>query len=240
MDYESSFQDRTHSYLQAINHFPHALNNEFLTAIEMLQFKENDILLNIPAGGVPIKKYIDPSLNIKYLAFDTHAKFTSNDIKFCTWDDIPLQDNSVDKILCLASLHHLNSKERQLAFMEFYRILKKNGKLVIGDVIDESDQATWLNIFVNMHNSNGHKGSFFTPKDTLLLSSQGFTVTTSIKSYPWIFDTNSDATVFCKLLFGLDLLDVSDPRLAKGLENILHLENGKIPWQLIYFVCSPQ
>jgi hypothetical protein len=124
--------------------------------------------------------------------------------------------------------------------MEFYRILKKNGKLVIGDVIDESDQATWLNIFVNMHNSNGHKGSFFTPKDTLLLSSQGFTVTTSIKSYPWIFDTNSDATVFCKLLFGLDLLDVSDPRLAKGLEDILHLENGKIPWQLIYFVCSPQ
>lgn len=238
MDYKQSFQKRSQSYLQAIKDFPEALENEFLNAIKMLQLKENDVVLNIPAGGIPLEKYID--VHVNYFAFDTHDEFTSNEIKYCTWDNIPLKNKSVDKIICLASLHHLNTNERISTLKEFHRILKKTGKLVIGDIINKSPQAIWLNDFVNTYNSDGHKGIFFTPEDSLFLNSQGFNVSTTIVSYPWVFNSNTNAIIFCKLLFGLDLLDLTDPKLSQGVKDILNLENGKIPWQLIYFVCSPQ
>lgn len=75
-------------------------------------------------------------------------------------DDIPLKSQSVNKILCLASLHHLNNEERINTYNEFYRILKPNGKLIIADVIKNSNQSIWLNNFVNNYNSNGHNGIF--------------------------------------------------------------------------------
>lgn len=240
MDYQSSFKDRAHSYLHAMNEFPNAMDNEFITSINMLNLNTNDVLLNIPAGGVPIDKYLNPFLNIQYIPFDTHPDFTSISIPMCEWDSIPLENNSVDKILCLASLHHLTPKERSSAYREFHRVLKPEGKLVIGDVISGSNQAIWLDNFVDVYNSNGHKGQFFNEYDAKLIEQQGFSVTTSRQSYDWEFNSEANALAFCKLLFGLDKLDISDPILAGGLKNILQYNEGKIPWQLIYFVCSPQ
>lgn len=240
MDYLNSFTNRAHSYLQAMQKYPNALDNEFLVAISMLELLPDDVLLNIPAGGVPVDKYLDPRLNITYIPFDTHTEFSSSEIPVCTWSNIPIESHSVDKIICLASLHHLTTEERNCAYTEFHRVLKPHGKLVIGDVINGSDQAKWLDNFVDVYNSNGHKAEFFDERDAYQIELNKFSVTTSRQSYNWFFDTERDAKTFIKLLFGLDLLDDSDPQLLTGLQDILHYDMGTIPWQLIYFVCSPQ
>lgn len=243
MDYEKSFKNRSKSYLYAMDKFPDVLNDEFITAIEMLELKKNDVFLNIPAGGIPLQRYINPLLNINYIEYDTHKGFENENVQYCQWQNIPLESNSVDKILCLASFHHLNTNERIDTYKEFYRILKNNGKLVIADVIKNSQQDFWLNNFVNKYNSNGHTGVFFDENDSTLITCQKFKVNTMIKNYNWTFKKDNDIYIFFKHLFGLDLIDINDKSnmdiFKNAVNGILQYNCRKIPWKLIYFICSP-
>lgn len=237
MEYLKSFTDRTHSYLDAVEQYGDVLDEEFSTAVEMLDLKQNDIVLNAFAGGIPIQKYINKELNIQYLEFDLHKDFILNDIYKFTINNIPLKCNSVNKIICLATLHHLNINERNILYNEFYRILKIGGVLIIGDVIHDSPQAKWLNIFVNKYNSNGHNGLFFTKNDSCLIETVGFKVNISLKNYNWNFENENSLIIFCKLLFGLNLYYNDDRSLLDNIKNYLQYKDGKIPWKLIYFSC---
>lgn len=242
MDYFTRFNNQTHNFLDAVQSYENALDEEMMTAIKMLDLKQNEILLNAFAGGIPIDKYIDKSLNIRYLEYDTNKEFsnTNTDIIYYTIDNIPIESQSIDKILCLATLHHFNNQERQKLYKEFYRVLKPYGMLVIADVIENSSQAKWLNVFVNQYNSNGHKGNFFLPTDSQLIKNTGFNVTISIQHYNWKFSDDYSLIHFYKLLFGLDLC--KDDNFI--LDNIKHyleyqkLTNIIIPWKLLYFNCT--
>jgi hypothetical protein len=214
------------------------LDEEINTAIQMLNLQKNDVLLNTFAGGIPIEKYINKDLNIQYLAFDTHKDFITQNIKYFTYDNIPVKSQSVNKIICLASLHHLNTNERHVLYNEFNRILTKNGTLIIADVIQNSTQAKWLNIFVNKYNSNGHNGTFFTNNDSTLIKTSGFNnVNISFQNYNWNFENDDSAIDFCKLLFGLNLCNDNN-LLLYNIKSYLQYNNNKIPWKLIYFQCT--
>lgn len=235
MDYIQSFTNRTHLYLEAINKYKNVLDEEMKTAIEMLYLQPNDVVFNAFSGGIPLDKYINKDLNIKYLEYDIHKDFTTNSYKL---DKIPIESNSVNKIICLATLHHLNITEREIIYKEFYRILLPGGSLVIGDVIDKSSQSKWLNIFVDKYNSNGHKGLFFSHNDSILMNKSGFKhIDISINNYNWNFKNDSDLINFFKLLFGLNLCN-DDDLLLDNIKYYLNYNNFKIPWQLIYFNCK--
>lgn len=236
MEYISSFTNRTHSYINAIEKHNYVLDEEINTAIKMLNLEKNDVLLNAFAGGISLKEYINKDLNISYLAFDTHQDFLTNDIHLFTLNHIPIKSQSINKIICLATLHHLNNTERNTLYNEFYRILVPGGMLVIGDVIQNSSQAKWLNIFVNKYNSNGHKGLFFTQNDSVLINKNNFKVNVSIENYNWNFKSDSDLIDFFKSLFGLNLCH-NNNLLFNNIKKYLHYKNGKIPWKLIYFQC---
>ena len=236
MDYLRSFTNRVHSYSNAIELYDNVLDEEIVTAINNLQLKKGDILLNVFAGGIPIDKYINNELNIKYLAFDMHKDFIADSIQQFTFDKIPLESNSVNKIICLATLHHLNMDERNILYNEFYRILIPGGMLVIADVICDSPQAIWLNEFVDKYNTNGHKGMFFTENDSKLMETNGFNVDVNIENYNWNFQDEKTLLHFCKLLFGLDLCNDNNV-LLNSIKKYLHYTDNKIPWKLIYFNC---
>lgn len=237
MDYLKSFTNRAHSYSNAIEIYNNVLDEEFTTAIYNLHLKKDDVLLNVFAGGIPIDKYINNELDVKYLAFDMHKDFIGDSVQQFSFDKIPLQSNSVNKIICLATLHHLNTDERNMLYKEFYRVLIPNGCLVIADVIDNSPQAKWLNEFVDKYNSNGHKASFFTKDDSKLIQQNGFKVDININKYNWNFKDEQCLLNFCRLLFGLDLCN-DDNLLLNSIKKYLHYIDGKIQWQLIYFNCT--
>lgn len=51
---------------------------------------------------------------------------------------IPFENSSFDLIVSTYAFHHLNDEEKALAIMEMKRVLRDNGKVIIGDLMFES------------------------------------------------------------------------------------------------------
>ena len=239
MDYNRLFSTRAESYLSALSKYPDVLEKEFSCAIRQCNLRHGETLLTIPSSCEKVEKYIPADLKIKYIAFETNKELAElTHTAQCVFDSIPCNNQSVDTILSLASLHHCTNEERVQFYKEAKRLLKPGGKLVIGDVIHDSDQDKWLNIFVNMHNPLGHSGKFWTDEDGSLMQSCGFTVTTSIQEYTWDFSDKKTMYDFVRRLFSIH--SASDEELFVGLTNYLHadFENHSFRWKLIYFTAS--
>jgi ubiquinone/menaquinone biosynthesis C-methylase UbiE len=235
MDYQLAFHNRAERYDYAIHTYEDALSEEFKTAVQMLDPKPNDVVVNIPAGGTPIHKYISDTLNVTVKSFEMLREHKQDNVTYCDITSIPLQDNSVDKIISLASFHHFQ-EDRQEVLMELRRILKNSGVLVIGDVIEGSPQDTWLNVFVNKYNSNGHTGWFLRPDSTSKIEQLGFKVESSKQTYHWSFSKDEDAIDFVKNLFGLDMIP-NDAFLLDSMKQYLHYDSNMFEWQLLYLKC---
>jgi len=126
MDYDYTFQHRSNTYKYATDTYPTVLDNEFYTVIRICNLLPNQTILNIPAAGVPLHKYITnlDIHNITYIAFETNTQFAEiTGIQHATLNKIPVENNSVDTIISVASLHHTTDSERQEFYLEARRIL---------------------------------------------------------------------------------------------------------------------
>jgi len=239
MDYNNVFSKRAESYLSALTKYPDVLGKEFSYAIRECNLHCGETLLTIPSSCEKVEKYIPNELNIHYIAFETNKELAElTNTKQCSFDCIPCKDQSIDTILSLASLHHCTNEERIQFYNEAKRLLKSGGKLVIGDVLLDSNQDKWLNIFVNAHNPFGHNGTFWTSQDADLMQSCGFTVTHTIQEYTWDFADNASMYDFVRKLFSIH--SASDEELYEGLTKYLHADftAHSFPWKLIYFTAS--
>jgi SAM-dependent methyltransferase len=241
MDYNKTFQSRGTRYLQAINRCPHAIAEEFQTAVRTLDLQRGHSLLNIPAAAVLIEGMLPPEVH--YYQIETSEEFAKvAAVPHGPWTPLPFPADSLDRVLCLASLHHSSHEERAAFYGECLRVLKPGGKLVVGDVRRESNLAPWLNVFVNQFNSSGHRGIFFSQDDVDAFRNAGFeAVGVVTERYTWNFNDSAEMVDFCQNLFGLDL--ASQESVLSGLTEYLHpveTESGdiKIPWELIYFTAT--
>lgn len=238
MDYHSYFNKRVDSFLYAINKYENCLNEELKTAINNLNIKDNDILVNLGGGGINLDKFIDNKIKITYIPLEFNKEFSEKiNIPYCNYYNIPLKDNSVDKIIIMALLHHFNDKERNKLYKECYRILKKDGIFIICDVIKNSNQDIWLNTIVNKYNPLGHKGIFFNEKDDILIKNNNFNVDIKIEKYNWIFNNKDEMIDFMKNLF---YLNIELDKLYELVKEILNYDdiNNKFDWKLIYFIST--
>lgn len=202
-DYEEIFSKRGKSYHEAMEQFPDARNEEFLTTVKFLNNKSESTILDIPSGGGYLKRFLNSKAN--YLPYDFSGEFVNAHagINKCKESSIDLEDNSVDEIVSLAAMHHV--VEREAFYGEMNRILKPGGRLVIVDVVSGTKIDSFLNVFLDAWNSMGHKGRFITiNEDETQLQAAGFEVEFEIEGLNWVFSNEEEAHQFFRKLFYLD------------------------------------
>jgi SAM-dependent methyltransferase len=238
MEYTQIFDTRANQYTYAVHTYPHVLQQEFETAVQMLDLQKGEHLINIPAACICIDPYISSDLQIQHTMYETSKTFADlNSVEYCEWHTIPWQPESCDKILSLASLHHANQEERNTLYRSAYTALRPGGALVIGDVRKGSKQDPWLNSFVNEFNPSGHCGNFWSEQDAVLIQTAGFEVSVHTKKYLWKHKTKSEMLDFCKNLFGLD--KATETQIYEGLLNHgLIVDVNDMEWELMYFIAQ--
>jgi SAM-dependent methyltransferase len=245
MDYTNSFQQRALSFLNATKNYGDCFENEFKTAVQMMDIQENETIVQLGAGGLNIHLYFSEKENIKYIPLEFSEEFAKlASIELCNIHNIPLETQSVDKILILALLHHFSYKEREILYKECKRILKPSGKLIIADVYTGSKEEFWLDNVVHIFNPCGHQGLFFDEQDNSHIESCGYNVECVKKNYDWVFLSEHHMVDVLKELFYLALNNNKEQLLyyCKTILNHRITSNGKcvFDWSLLYFICSPR
>jgi SAM-dependent methyltransferase len=229
------FDLRAKLYLRALSSTPTALINEFKTAIDQCDLLPNHTLLTIPSACEQIRPYLPDHVNL--VQYETCRELSNlSQIPLCTLSNIPLPDGSVDRILCLATLHHSNIEERATFYREALRLLRPGGKLIVGDVETDTGVANWLNVFVDRYNPIGHKGIFFSDADSGLMNTAGFTdIKIHRTAYTWDFPSHATMLNFTRDLF---MLHCSDEEIQHGLDQYLEPTENTYKMGLLYFICS--
>jgi len=242
--YENIFTKRANAYQAAMKEYPEAREEEFKTLIEYSKLKRYFKVADIPSGSCYLKRYIEKLISEVYFieptqAFLNNCSKSENTIQ-CQLDKIPIEENFFDRVFSLAGSHHIDKKIN--LYKEIYRILKKNGQFIYADVLHASKEDSFLNHFVNQHNSLGHNGIFIEEKKTLNeLRISGFKINSyKYEKYHWNFSSKSNMVIFIKNLFGLDKASIDT--ILNGLENILGYKKDNkgyhLSWGLYFIVAT--
>lgn len=237
--YEEIFIKRGRSYHSAMEQFPNARDEEFQETIQHLTIEETTRILDLPAGGGYLQRFLPRNTN--YLAYDFSGEFDDQHagIKKCKEAKIDLENGSVDVVVSLAALHHI--VDRCSFYAEMNRILTPGGQFIIGDVIEKTKVDSFLNGFVNQWNSMGHLGNFINAeRDITALDNAGFKATFEEKSFYWNFSNEMDAFRFFTDLFYLDK-GPSDNVLKQALEDLgnLKVDNSfRVNWTLGFLLAT--
>lgn len=236
-EYSKIFSHRGADYHYAMMLCPQARDYEFAAALSFIQDKPKGILLDVPSGGGYLRAYLDRAFpQYYYVSGEISSQFISSVAPSFQADyySLPIQTESVDIVVTLAATHHFNYRDN--FYKEIYRTLKPQGQFIVGDVIYGTAQAEFLNHFVDRHNSQGHKGNFFTlDTEVSRLMDAGFKQTEGHSvHYPWCFPNEALCLTYCKNLFGMD--KASEQEVKRGLASFLNLGNNdahsRIDWNL--------
>ncbi len=116
-----------------------------LYSIDALDVQNKDTVLEIGMGnGFFVKNIIEKADSVKYIGCDfsedmIHQSSENNtnfieegiaDFRLSTAESLPVNSNSIDKIMTVNTIYFWENQTQVLA--EFKRVLKPNGKLIIG------------------------------------------------------------------------------------------------------------
>nr|WP_241263224.1 methyltransferase domain-containing protein [Parahaliea mediterranea] len=225
--------------------FPLARRQEFELAVARLDLQPGCDLCDVPAGGGYLADYL-PRDDLFLLCLETASEFasqcprnTDQRVLETALESLPLGAGSVDRILSLAAMHHVDDKHGLLK--EFSRILRGDGQVVVADVEAGTRTAAFLNEFVDRFNSMGHKGHFIDAAFIDDVDQCGLSLK-AVDRPPltWSFASRANLIDFCRHLFGLDR--AADQDIIGGAEEYLGLREDaqgvSFDWQLVYITAA--
>ena len=236
MEYNMQFKTRVDGYLYATSKYETVMANENMTAVNILNPQNNDKILHIASVGVNIKKYIPSNVRIELVEVEQNEEFAkAGNVDNINMTNIPYKDNTFDKVIVIATFHHLNNMERNIIYKEIHRVLKTSGTFIMADVMKNSQQDHFLNEFVNMYNPNGHNGQFFDSSDLELFQKSGFITEIKTMEYTWDFNSIEELNDFCYHFFNLKKLNQSD--IYEEIQKYLTINQTlQWNWKLLYFI----
>ena len=240
--YKNIFNQRGAAYHAAMMEVPAARRSEFEMALSRLDPGRGMRILDVPSGGGYLQDYLNLS-DMELVCVETSEAFArtaeghQHNVVLCDrLDQIPLPAHSVDRVLSLAGVHHLESKPA--FYREAARLLHPDDVFCLADVFKGSPVADFLNGFVDQHNSMGHQGNFLTKDAQNEIEECGFRIETAeLVEYQWRFRDRKEMARYCSLLFGLDQAD--ETTIIDGIDSILGFEESpsgcNMNWSL-YFI----
>lgn len=151
---------------------------------------------------------------------------------------MPVMPATVDRVASLVALHHISAPS---FVREAKRVLAPGGRVAIVEVGLGSLTATFLDSHVNaMTTPRGHIGIYLTPQGwKLSLEGAGFVnVSVEERIVHWRFSTMSQATEYCRLVFGLSP-SFTDAQIQSAIEALDPLQsNSGLRWEWPLVVAS--
>jgi len=232
--YTDLFQTRGDKYESAMQQFPHARDHEFQQAVDLINFTQVNTILDVPAGGGYLQRYLPP--DCLYHAHEPCSTFghstndSANDLL-----PLPHQDDTIDVTFSIAGIHHIQNKSS--VFTDIARVTPSQGQLILADVYKHSAVASFLDDFIGQHNSTGHDGIYIDETILDVLESAGWQVVSATrKPVYWSFNDESAMANFCRSLF--DLRSISNEDIISAIDEILGINycDGKVNlnWELFY------
>jgi SAM-dependent methyltransferase len=241
-DYRDIFDSRGKLYHDAMRTFPNVRAQEFLRVIEQAKIKPHMRVVDLPSGGAYIASYLEDVQLISLESSTVFAKLAAQqgqDVILHEQNRLPIKDDSVDRVLSIAGLHHVADKVP--IFSEMRRIATPSGRLAIADVGDDSFVQRFLDEFVGSYNETGHSGWYFSNSTRMELEESGLDIIEDKQlDYMWCASNLKELSRFCRLLFGMT--QASPAMVADGILDrlgVLDTADGVgMKWQLRCFTCQ--
>jgi ubiquinone/menaquinone biosynthesis C-methylase UbiE len=248
MKQEEFNQERARRYHLAMGNHPNARNSE-LERLELDKAlnRKDLVILDLGAGDGYLTRHLSKTFpNAKIYALDASESMLSehtNGVKLINSDsdNIPLENNSVDLVVSLATFHHVKKKKE--TFEEINRILAPKGHFVIADVMDKTNTQEFFDTIVRDYCITGHEFPFLNKEwvDELANEAGLFRKESKTKETPWQFKSKEDMAFFVKNLVGLDIsIDALLKFLYENFSVKLRDNHIHLGWQLGYHVLQKQ
>src|SRR5690606_21665116 len=161
-------------------------------------------VVDVPSGGGYLAEYLPPDVECLHVetsrAFFEAAQRDGQPVVLApSMGRLPLPDQSVDRVLSLAGLHH--ELDRLAFYREAQRVLKPSGWLFVAEVAEGSPVARFLDGFVDAH-GDGHQGLYLGPTEGDTLRAAGFALCSCEPlETPWRARSEEELGAFCRELF---------------------------------------
>ena len=227
-------------YQAAMMRAPEARATEFRLPIKLAGIDDGDRILDCPAGGGYLRRYLNETgRQHRYIPFESKKAYAAFDKEMVLgdWLALPFQDETFEVVFSIAALHHLIGA-RGVFYREARRVLSNpHGRLIIADVAEGTIAARWLDEFVGRRSSEGHHADFLKENaERTALGAAGFKVQSyEIVPYSWDFPDLGTARSFMKGLFRLDL--ATEPEMDAAIGDLLGFLPGpgvRIRWELAH------